>query len=433
MIYRPRLLDRFAAAASQANQIRFAHALLGLLILSAAIVLIAGNLYFFRSSVAALDADEAEYWSLSGDLLSHHFGDPGRRTLGFPFILAVLRTVWPQFSIVQVAMAMLAATAPPLLALAVYRATADRTAALLAGGSLAVWPPQIFLSTSIYSEAIALPCFLVAIACMPKPGSRAQLTQWVATGLMFGVLAHIRTMYQLFLPVLCVAVVIDSRSIRRAAISIVAVLVGFLIVVLPWSYYISRELGSPTLLTANGGETLAGGLNPNLLSSQPSVTLERRTTWSGPGKWLPSDQTGYLTTEERQLSYGEQNKLLQRRTIAWVQEHPRDAIYLTARKLLYMWGIYPLLGNGLLVALFGNLPVLMLLALFVGVVATNPAIRARGARFYLVPLFVSAVAVISWGSWRFRQPADAAMLSIVAWGIASLCRSTEETDGINHA
>ena len=28
------------------------------------------------------------------------------------------------------------------------------------------------------------------------------------------------------------------------------------------------------------------------------------------------------------------------------------------------------------------------------------------SRFWFLPLFVSSVALISWGSWRFREPGD---------------------------
>ena len=139
---------------------------------------------------------------------------------------------------------------------------------------------------------------------------------------------------------------------------------------MPWSLFITAREGTPVLLCSEGGETIAGGLNPELLRIEheyglkPFTASNGRSTWVGPGKWLSMADTGYLSPEELRLPYAQESQLLTRRTVAWVTTHPGEAAYLTLRKLLYMWGLYPF-WNGRSQTLLGNVPtaVLLLLAL----------------------------------------------------------------------
>jgi hypothetical protein len=123
--------------------------------------------------------------------------------------------------------------------------------------------------------------------------------------------------------------------------------------------------------------------------------------------------TGYISPEELRLPYAQESQLLTRRTVAWVTTHPGEAAYLTLRKLLYMWGLYPF-WNGRSQTLLGNVPTAVLLLL-----ALSALVRLRGCLRALVimwtlPLFVSLVAIISWGSWRFRQPGDLGLILLAA-------------------
>ena len=392
-------------------------------LLSVSLALAVGYGLFYRSAVETLDYDEWEYWQLSTSLLNGAFDDPGRRTLGYPAVLAGLRLVSDNFHFVQLAVTALAATAAPLLAFSLLRMGASRLAGFLAGAALAIWPPHLFLSASLYSEALALPVLLLVLALLPK-GARARKASfalWLVCGLLLGLLAHIRTMYQLFLPVILFILLLESVPWKRAIAGWLTVVAGFLLVVLPWSFHVSGKADAPILLTANGGETLAGGLTPRLFElegSQP-IQLGNRTAWTGPGKWVPATETGYLTPAETRLSYAEQDRLLRHRAVQWIADNPGDAAYLTMRKLAYQWGIYPWAPQGTLQIVAGNLPILALSILTIASLALQPASRAIGARFYLMPLFVIGIAIISWGSWRFRHPADAAMLGIVAVAVAA--------------
>ena len=73
--------------------------------------------------------------------------------------------------------------------------------------------------------------------------------------------------------------------------------------------------------------------------------------------------------------------------------------------------------------LFGNLPVLALLVIGLAALIALPASRTRLARFWVLPFFTSAVALISWGSWRFRQPGDAGLLAFCVICLLALAAS----------
>ena len=396
----------------------FASQIAAIFALSVAIQLAAGWLGLFRADVLSLDYDEHEYWTLSGQILAGLPMELGRRTMLYPLLLAALRRGADNLWFVQSAIAIAAATAAPLLAVLVNKLARSGKAAILAGLGLAIWPAQIFFASSLYSETIALPAFLLFLILLPldnEGARRAQWWQWAVAGIVLGITAHIRPMYQLFIPVLPFILWLDSRRVIPAMGRFGLVIAGFALVVLPWSIYVSSQLGTPTVLSANGGETLAGGFNSRLIANgERRLVQPTRSTWDGPGKWIPAAQTGFLTKAEQALPYSQQDRLLESRTISWIRENPGDAAYLASRKLTYMWGIYPVAENGWRQALLGNLPILLLTLLFVSALVNNPEIRRRCARLYLLPFFVSGIALISWGSWRFRLPADAGMIAIVA-------------------
>lgn len=384
--------------------------------------LVTGVSFAFRSGVAALDYDEWEYWQLSTGLLAGTFDDPGRRTLAYPTLLAMLRLIREDYAFVQAIVTALAATAPPLLTWAMLRLGAARLAAVLSGLGLAVWPPHVFLATSFYSEAVTLPVFLLFLGLLPRrdQAAAARWGRWLLCGILLGVTAHIRTMYQLFVPVVLLILLFDGWPWREAIGRWLLVVLGFLAVVLPWSFYVSSKLGAPVLLTANGGETLAGGFTPALYRHEGrTLHMETRSTWVGPGKWLPAAETGYLSVRETALPYPEQDLLLRERTLQWLIANPQDAFHITIRKLALQWGFYPLDRNGPMHLLMGSIPSMILLVLFLATLILSPAGRRLGARFWLMPLFVAGIAVISWGSWRFRHPADAAMIAVVVAGLTA--------------
>jgi len=382
--------------------------------LSLCVILAAGYLFGFRSSPSKLDFDEQEYWQLSSLIMS---GEPfpfGRRTAVYPLLLACLRIIFGNFHLVNLALCAISALNPVLIYLLTLRLTTSRATAFLAGLIAVAWPPYLAIGMSFYSETLALPIFLSFLILLPK--DRGKKSYLMICGVVLGICALTRPMYQLYLPVLLLVLFLQSRSFSATARSITFVTIGFSLIVAPWALLASQRSGEFVLISRNAGETLAGGLNPNIYGNQhAAIQLEKREAWVGPGKWISAAETGYLTeSEQKQLSYFEKDKLLMERSTHWIEKNPKEVAQLTLAKIGYMWGYYGWSRMGMKEIIFGSIPIIVLQVGFIIGLVRNRGNFCDLARIWTLPLFVTGIALISWGSWRFRQPADVSLIIISA-------------------
>jgi hypothetical protein len=370
-----------------------------------------------------LEVDEAEYYDLAGQLIHGQYEFSPRRVIGHPAALALMRLgLGDQIFRVQLCVSLIFSLTAPLTYLLTRRELGSGRAALLAGLGVMAWPNYVRFGAMIYSEALALPVFAAMLLTFPGRGSapRSRSRRWLCAGLILGICMQIRPMYLLYSPFAALIAYTRERGGRAGMAAGALLAAGCLVVVLPWSAFMSAREGTFVLLSSNGGETIAGGLNPELVRMNPDdesrtrmVTPGGRITWVGPGKWLPPSQTGYLSTEELALPYSQMSSLLTKRSLAWIMTNPSDAYFLTWRKLALMWAIYPV-WNGWSQTLLGNVPTVGLLILsFVGLVRLRAYLREL-AIFWTLPIFVTVAALISWGSWRFRQPGDLGLLVLAA-------------------
>ncbi len=391
-------------------------ALLSLVVNLAVLLWVRGH-----ATVNGLDADEQEYWSLASNLLRGTLHDhPARRTIGFPLALAALRwLVGDDYLRVQLLLTGLVSSSPALLYWLARRRLGSARAALLAGAGALIWPSFVRFGITLYSDSIALMVFLLYLNLTPsglRLGPPGSPWRWILSGAFLGLCMHMRPMYLLYAPIAAALVFWSGAAPRCRLLSVAALAAGCLLVVAPWSAYLSLREGKVILLSDNGGETLAGGLNPRLIEMDRNlafVTPENRITWAGPGKWLPPAQTGFLTPEEQGLPYAEASRRLSERATRWAMSHPGHAAYLTARKLMYMWGMYPL-WNGAAQSLLGNFLLLPLLAVALASLARFRRSLRELAVFWTLPVFSSLVACVSWGSWRFRMPGDVGLIALAA-------------------
>jgi 4-amino-4-deoxy-L-arabinose transferase-like glycosyltransferase len=401
-------------------------------LLGAALILYLSAVLLLRpyDSVTTLDADEKEYWNLAGGLLSGGVDTLGaRRTLPFPLILASLRSVvGDDYLRVQIALTVIVSFVPLLVYWLVRKHLQSERVGRLAAIGVALWPPFVRYGATIYADSIALLCFVWFLIAFSRAATReepngASWWRWLLAGALLALCIQIKPLYLLYTPFAFLLAFASTQAVNQRIRAAILLTVGCLVVLLPWSTYLSVREGRVLLVSANDGETLAGGLNPGLLKLDKVFyrTPNGRLAWFGPGKWLTPDATGYLDRDELDLPYEHKRALLGERCMAWIESHPREVAYITARKLLYMWGIYPF-WNGLSQSIFGNFLLLPLLA------AAGVALwRSRGmslplAMFWSLPIFCSLVACVSWGSWRFRMPGDlglivlAATMAVSPWG-----------------
>jgi hypothetical protein len=288
------------------------------------------------------------------------------------------------------------------------------------------WGPFLYYNHSLYSEGVACLVFLSFLLLLPTGSivSERFETNWLQyalAGFVLSLCMLIRPMYLLFLPFALLMIFLEEQrilvSLKRAAM----LLTGCTLVLLPWSAYMTTHAGVPIFVSANGGETVSGGLNPEIIKRgyEEFVASDGRTTWTGPGKWLPITKSGYLAPPELSLPYAKLDGLLKQRTLEWVINNPGSALYLEIAKLLYMWGIYPF-WNGLAQTIFGNVPTVICLALSALALVRFRRYWRELSRFWLLPVFVSCVAMVSWGSWRFRQPGDIGLLVLTGLFLVQL-------------
>jgi hypothetical protein len=364
-----------------------------------------------------LDSDESDYYNLAGNLIHNNYTFDLRRPPIHVLILCILRLLaFNNLRATQVLVSLTFSFSGPMMYLLARRIFGHNRLALTIGAATIFWPPFLFYGNTLYSETTALPLFVLTLISIPPgsviepdaPGGRVRSS---FAGMLLGLCILVRPMYLLFSP-LAVAILFLEESkwsvaMRRAGL----VTVGCLLVVLPWSAYITSKAGAPILVSANDGETLGGGLNPALIEKgyETSITPDGRRTWFGPGKWLQESATGYLNDDEQKLPYAERDVIMRRRAIAWIVHNPGSALRLQCAKLLYMWGLYPF-WNGATQTFLGNVPTIALSILSILSLVRFRHYLRKLSRFWFLPLFVSFVALISWGSWRFREPGDLGLI-----------------------
>ena len=383
-----------------------------------------GLILRFRSSPFQLEADEREYYDIARNIISGTYQLTSRRSLGFPVIEAGIISLTGNFLVLQVMIVAFYSLAAPLLFLLVRKLSDDVRCAWVSVLIFMLWPPALYYGISLYSESVALPLLLLSLVLLPvgsaiRPAGPHTLLLCFTAGACLGVTTHVRPMYLLFLPVVLVIMLIEDAfsivTLRRFAV----VLAGFALFILPWSVLMTTRYHHLIVVTSNGGETLAGGLNPQLLRMAHSqqIQLGDRSTWVGPGKWLPMEATGYLRKADESLTYDQTDALLKSRAISWAENHPAEAAYLEFCKLRYLWGFSSFADSEVYLTLFGALPTIILLSGSILLWAGSPTFRRRYPRLWLLPLFVSGVALISWGSWRFRQVGDVGLIGLFAIGV----------------
>lgn len=402
---------------------------LGLVVLAVVVYIGASFAIGHRPNPQSLDMDEQDYYSISTQLLEGTYEFNPRRPLGYPFLLVCLRWLtFDNFQALQVLAAALFSLSGPLVYLVVKKVIKHDLVAVTSAIMVIFWPNFIFYGRTLYSEVLALPFFISFLLVLPN-GSlvEGERKPWLGrtfwAGILLGLCMLLRPMYLIFAPFAVLIVFLEEWDFSTAWRRALCLTLGCCLLVLPWSFAISSQAGKFILVSSNGGETISGGLNPVLASDEYPVfrkTPDGRTVWVGPGKWLPMHASGYLSEAELSLSHAEKDQLLRQRAAAWIAQNPAKALSLQTAKLAYMWGFYPLFIDGWKKAVFGNF-----LIMGAGVLSLLTLLRFKTSlrqlsRFWVLPLFVSAVALISWGSWRFRQPGDLGLLvlaSLLFWSL----------------
>jgi 4-amino-4-deoxy-L-arabinose transferase-like glycosyltransferase len=344
--------------------------------------------------------------------------------LPFPLLLATLRSfLGDDYLHIQIAVTAILSVSSLLVYWLVRRHVQNERVARLAAVAFLLWPPFIRYDVTLYSDSMALLCLLGFLIAFDLAATRQEQEpagvasgRWLLAGALLALCVQMKPLYLLYTPVAFLLAFASGQALNVRARAAILLTAGCLIALLPWSTYLSLREGRVLLISANDGETLAGGLNPELLKFDGSkiyLSPENRMTWFGPGKWLSPEATGYLGREEWGLPYAQTRTLLIERSVSWITSHPLEVAYLTMRKLLYMWGIYPF-WNGLAQSVLGNFLLLPLMGAAGLALWRSRRTPLHLAMFWSLPIFCSLVACVSWGSWRFRMPGDLGLIVLAA-------------------
>lgn len=201
---------------------------------------------------------------------------------------------------------MVNALAGALTCLVTYKLGAhlvSRPAGLLAGWFLAVFPGAILftpllMSETVFSLVLTLTCLLFSIWAFRDP--EVGLARWIAWGAALGVATLIRaTPLALFL-VPALIWLVASRSWMYAIRRTAAVLLGFALIVGPWTVRNFLELDAWVLVSTNMGATL-------VIAKLPE---EERQKWN--------------VSRPKGLSGVEANRFDRDWAVRYVMEHPLD-------------------------------------------------------------------------------------------------------------
>jgi 4-amino-4-deoxy-L-arabinose transferase-like glycosyltransferase len=201
-------------------------------------------------------SDFEQYWRAAQDLAKHHqLGYPAPsayRLPGYPFLLAAMMQVsyslkWLNFTSVILS---------TLLIYLVYRLAlrlaAERHIALLAALICAVNPTFVFFSPVLASEHLFILLLLCSFLVL---GMRSILWSGILCGLLLGAATLTRGEGLFYLPVILVVAFMTFRRRAQRHSAVLALVLAFLVVILPW-YFRNRYLVGP-----GSGLSTSSGIN----------------------------------------------------------------------------------------------------------------------------------------------------------------------------
>ena len=329
----------------------------------------------------ALNRDEVEYLSLARSL-THSFTydfdehvkkgpvEPFGRAPGYPVFLALIGagreyvTVVP--ATVKIAQSIVGGLGVLLMGWAAWR-MAGRRPAIAAAVIAAIYPPLIWISAFVYSEAVFWPIAIGLALTFNHTLGQPRQTMW-KTAVVFGVVTGLAVLFRAatvpFIP-LAGAWLLWKRHFSAVA----GFAIGLAIILTPWTIRNYEHHGRLVLVASDGGVTFWTGNNA-LAIGEGDMAANPHLKYANQA--LRNQHPG-LTEEQLEPIY-------YRESFGWIREHPLDWAWLMVKKAFYL------------------------------VVPVGPSYRTHSMRYYLasvvsVGLIVPLALFGGWrlGSWRTRM------------------------------
>jgi 4-amino-4-deoxy-L-arabinose transferase-like glycosyltransferase len=200
----------------------------------------------------------------------------------------------------------------------------DLTAAVFAGGALALLPAHVMftgllLSETYYGFLVALVLTLFVYFVFARQHANLPLT--VGLGALTAFTGYVRGEFMAFGAVLALLMILHYR--RNALIPVAAFAVGAAIVVTPWVIRNEIQFGEPIAGTTGAGRVAYQGHNP-IADGQPSLTAALET--EAPFAGLPRDEIEIRS-----------NKAASRAAREWAMAHKLEELKLIPQRMYFLF------------------------------------------------------------------------------------------------
>jgi 4-amino-4-deoxy-L-arabinose transferase-like glycosyltransferase len=323
-----------------------------------------------------LNRDEIEYLSLTRHLTATGVYDfepelkaghvqPFGRAPGYPFFLYLIGAgKAPAESVpasVKIAQSIVGGLGVIVIGWAGYR-LGGRRSAMAAAALAAFYPPLIWISGYVYSEAVFWPVgislALIVTHMLTTVGD--EKWKWAAlSGVATGLAILLRAATMPFAPIL-----IAWLLWKRQFTAIAGVAIGLMLVLGPWTVRNYLHHGRFVLVASDGGVTFWTGNNSLAtgegdMAANPQLKLVNQT----------------LRAHHPTLSEEELEPIYYRESFWWIRTHPLDWLWLMVKKVFYL------------------------------IVPIGPSYRVHSTRYYLASVLslalVLPLAVV--GGWRLGR------------------------------
>ena len=383
-------------------------------------------------------SDALEYNQLARNLLQWHcycFFAPGRPTAYrpplFPLFLAgvyLLGGANPLYG--RLALSVVGALTCVLVSIMARDLFGPRVG-LLAGLIAATYPQLFIYDAWLYSESLAICLFAASCLAMMRASHNPPGWQWLLVGVLLGLTALTRPngIYALLAVLAWVALAVLTQAIRwkRATIGSLLILLGCLVVMLPWTIRnASVTNGAFVPISTGGGIVLAGAYNDSVVADSPVAGF-----WVNPLN-VPADQAVMLRFPPACWSTCEvaRDQAARNLGIAWATSHLQDIPLLVWNRMIQFWTpAMPPIDGGLPEPLWPvvarTYPATIICLALLGLLR----LKGRGL-VALLPCFFGATVILGgilfYGSVRLRAPLEPFLVVLASGAIGWLVTSLRQ-------
>jgi 4-amino-4-deoxy-L-arabinose transferase-like glycosyltransferase len=378
--------------------------------------------------------DEQHYVSLATSLADGHgfAWGPGAPTSIrpplYPFFIASVWKLTGTRSLqavrwAQVGVALFSILALYLIGLRLF----DRRVALAAAAGLALYPSLLFSGVLLLSETVFIAVFLFFVLAVVRLEERPSPAAAAVAGIALGLAALTRSVLWPFILILAPFVYVVCGPTRKARLAgMAAVVLGYVLVVGPWSIRNTTLQGTFVAVDTMGGLNLLMGNYEHTPEDRmwDAVSLTGEQAWY---RNLPS-----TAPDGRRWTEGTKEKWAQREALAFMADHPITTLRRSLLKFADFWGLerdfvagvqrgyyHPplwLTAFGAIGATLGYIATAVLA--MIGICLTPPTRRAH-AFLILLLLFICGIHTVVFGHSRYHLPLVPVLLLYAASAVMS--------------